>query len=107
MKIPPGSSVHSVKRTKLLNSWSKIRPVPWKRSLSYTLTGVATYNFMDRGDAIVSMVFFLTIIPRVRVGYEFSIIISYLTSASRIIVSSKTPTKYREFFPVLFVNTTE
>ena len=28
---------------------------------------------------------------------ELAIIISYLTSASRIIVSLKTPTKYREF----------
>ena len=63
---------------------------------------------MDHGgDAIVSMVFSLTIIPRVRVGYELAIIISYPTSASRIIVLSKTPTKYREFFPALFVNSTD
>ena len=32
-----------------------------------------------------------------------AIIISYPTSASGIIVLSKTPTKYREFFPTLFV----
>ena len=63
---------------------------------------------MDHGgDAIVSMVFSLTIIPRVRVGYELAIIISYPTSASRIIVLSKTPTKYLEFFPALFVNSTD
>ena len=59
------------------------------------------------GDAIVSMVFSLTIIPRVRVGYELAIIISYPTSASGIIVLTKTPTKYREFFPALFVNSTD
>ena len=59
---------------------------------------------MDHGgDAIVSMVFSLTIIPRVRVGYELAIIISYPTRASGIIVLSKTPTKYREFFLALFV----
>ena len=33
-------------------------------------------------------------------------IISYPTSASGIIVLLKTPTKYREFFPALFVKTT-
>ena len=62
----------------------------------------------------------LTIIPRVRVGYdcgglanearsaEMAIIISYPTKATRIIVLSKTPTKrYREFFPTLFVKTTD
>ena len=50
---------------------------------------------------------YLTIIPRVRVGYELVIIISYPTSASGIIVLLKTPTKYREFFPTLFVKTTD
>ena len=63
---------------------------------------------MDHGgEAIVSMVFSLTIIPRLRVGYELAIIISYPTSASGIIVLTKTPTKYREFFPALFVNSTD
>ena len=33
--------------------------------------------------------------------------ISYPTSTSRIIVLLKTPTKYREFFPTLFVKTTD
>ena len=42
-----------------------------------------------------------------RVGYELAIIISYPTSASGIIVLLKTPTKYREFFPTLFVKTTD
>ena len=37
---------------------------------------------------------------------ELSIIISYPTSASRVIVSLKTPTKYREFVFTLFVTTT-
>ena len=37
---------------------------------------------------------------------ELAIIISYPTSASGIIVSLKTPTKYREFFPTLFVKAT-
>ena len=42
-----------------------------------------------------------------RVGYELAIIISYPTSASGIIVLLKTPTKYREFFPTLFVKATD
>ena len=59
---------------------------------------------------------YLTIIPRVRVGYEMegsqrgaklAIIISYPTSASGINVLLKTPTKWREFFPTLFVKTTD
>ena len=50
----------------------------------------------------------LTIIPRVRFGWaKLVIIISYPTSASGIIVLLKTPTKYREFFPTLFVKTTD
>ena len=46
-------------------------------------------------------------IPRVHVGYELAIIISYPTSACGIIVLFKTPTKYREFFPTFFVKTTD
>ena len=42
-----------------------------------------------------------------RVGYELAKIISYPTSASEIIVLLKTPTKYRKFFPTLFVKTTD
>ena len=38
---------------------------------------------------------------------ELVIIISYPTSVSGIIVFSKTHTKYREFFPTLFVKTTD
>ena len=38
---------------------------------------------------------------------ELVIIISHPTSASGIIVLLITPTKYREFFPVLFVKTTD
>ena len=42
-------------------------------------------------------------IPRVRVGYEIAMIISYPTSASGIyFVLLKTPTKYQEVFPTLF-----
>ena len=37
---------------------------------------------------------------------ELAIIISYPTSASRVIVSLKTPTKYREFVFTLFVRKT-
>ena len=43
------------------------------------------------------------IIPRVRGGYNHLI---YPTSASGTNVLLKTPTKYREFFPALFVKTT-
>ena len=42
-----------------------------------------------------------------RVDYELTKIISYPTSASGIIVLLKTPTKYREFFPTLYVKTTD
>ena len=52
-------------------------------------------------------ILYLTIIPRVCVGHELATIISYQTSASGIIVSLKTPTKYREFFHTLFVKTTD
>ena len=38
---------------------------------------------------------------------EFAIIISYPTSASGVIVLLKTATKYREFFPTLFLKTTD
>ena len=38
---------------------------------------------------------------------SLAIIISYPTSASGIIVLLKTPTKYREFFPNLFVKPTD
>ena len=38
---------------------------------------------------------------------ELAIVISYPTSASGIIVLLKTLTKYREFFPTLFVKTTD
>ena len=44
--------------------------------------------------------FYLSIIPRVHVGYELAIITSYPTSASGIIVLLKTVTKYREFFSI-------
>ena len=57
-------------------------------------------------NTVGNLIEYLTIIPRVRVGYELAIIISYPTSASGIIVLLKTPTKYREFFPTLFVKTT-
>ena len=50
---------------------------------------------------------YLTITPRARVGYELAIIISYSTSLSGLIVLLKTPTKYREVFPTLFVKTTD
>ena len=49
-------------------------------------------------------VIYLTIIQRVR--NELAIIISYPTSARGIIVLLKTPTKYREFFSILFVTKT-
>ena len=41
------------------------------------------------------------------VGYELAIIISYPTSASGIMLLLKTPTKYREFLPTLFVKTSD
>ena len=38
---------------------------------------------------------------------ELAIITSYPTRTSRIIFLLKTPTKYRQFFPTLFVKTTD
>ena len=38
---------------------------------------------------------------------ELAIIISYPTRTSGIIVLLKTPTKYQEFFPTLFVKATD
>ena len=38
---------------------------------------------------------------------ESAIIISYPTSATGMIVLLKTPTTYQEFFPTLFVKTTD
>ena len=38
---------------------------------------------------------------------DLALIISYPTSTGGIIVSLKTPRKDREFFPTLFVNTTD
>ena len=42
-----------------------------------------------------------------RVGYALAVIISFPTSAGGIIVLLKTPTKYRKFFPTLFLKTTD
>ena len=61
---------------------------------------------------------YLTVIPRVRVGYEMvggnsarsaelAVIISYPTSVTGIIVLLKTPTKYLEFSPTFFVKITD
>ena len=41
------------------------------------------------------------------VSAELAIVISYPTSVSGIIVLLKTPTKYGEFFPTLFVKTAD
>ena len=38
---------------------------------------------------------------------SLAIIISYPTSSSGIIVLLKTPTKYRDYFPTLFVKTSD
>ena len=38
---------------------------------------------------------------------QLAIVISYSTSASKIIVLLETPTKYREFFPTLIVKATD
>ena len=53
----------------------------------------------------VTVLTYLTITPRVRVGHEM--VISNLISASAIIVLLKTPTKYREFVPNVIVKTTD
>ena len=42
-----------------------------------------------------------------RVGYALAVIILFPTSAGGIIVLLKTPTKYRKFFPTLFLKTTD
>ena len=50
---------------------------------------------------------YLTVIPRVGVGYDLAISISYPTSASGINVFLKALTKYWEFFTTLFVKSTD
>ena len=59
----------------------------------------------DRRLAESTHYLYLIIIQQVRVGYELAIIMSYPTSATGIIVLLKTPTKYREILPNLFVKT--
>ena len=67
---------------------------PKKISL-WPTPGGTSYNGLDNRQ--------LTIIPRVRVGYEM---IDSQLGASGIIVVLKAPTKYREFFTT-FVKTTD
>ena len=69
---------------------------------------IFAYNLFNINGVPYGFVSFtVIIIPRVRVGYELAIIISYPTSASVIIVLLKKPTKYLEFLPTLFVKTTD
>ena len=42
-----------------------------------------------------------------RVGYALAVIISFPASAGGIVVLLKTPTKYRKFFPTLFLKTAD
>ena len=62
---------------------------PKKISL-WPIQGGTSYNSLDNRQ--------LTIIPRVRVGYEM---VDSRRGASGIIVVLKAPTKYREFFRLL------
>ena len=71
------------------------------------LKSVVFTNKVGKNSRYFVGVFNKTIIPLVPVGYELAIIISYPTSVSGIIVLLKMPTKYREFFPTLFVKTTD
>ena len=52
-------------------------------------------------------VFNKTVILLTLVGYEMIIANSYPMPTRGIIVLLKTPSKYREFFPTLFVKTTD
>ena len=70
-----------------------------KRVGSRTVSIHERWKAITKGIVTYPPLEYLTVIPRVRVRYELAIIISYSTSASRIIVLLKTPTKYREFFP--------
>ena len=88
-------------------------PIPLMSSFAPGVRGpLGTSRGLNWENKNTSEKVYLTIIPRVRVGYEMvraslAIIISYRTIASGIIVLLKTPTKYREFFPTLFVKTTD
>ena len=62
----------------------------------------ASFFFAYDFEAPATDAGYLTIIPRVRFGYEMV----EPTSPSGIVVSLKTTTKYREFFPTLFVKAT-
>ena len=80
-------------------------PIPLMSSFAPGVRGpLGTSRGLNWENKNTSEKVYLTIIPRVRVGYEMvgaslAIIISYRTIASGIIVLLKTPTKYREFFP--------
>ena len=62
---------------------------------------------MKRKKKLYQMIINNIIIPRVPIGYELAIIISYPTSVGGIIVLLKMPTKYQEFFLRLLVKTTD
>ena len=67
-------------------------------------------SFMDKTVHVILFIYackYLKFFPRVCVGHELAIIISYPTSASGIFVLLKTATKYREFSSTLFVKTTD
>ena len=87
--------------------WPKlgVHPWLWLRLLSSPVCSVVFF-WVWSCRTFTHLKKLLTIIPRVHVGYESAIIISRPTIASGIIVLLKTPTKYREFFPTLFVRTT-
>ena len=72
----------------------------------FTLDPDLPFNSSLQQNRSTCLILYLTIIPRVRVGYEM-VVISYPTSTSGIIVLLKTPTKYRELFPTLFVKTSD
>ena len=59
--------------------------------------------FFDSYDSVILN----NSIPRVRVGYELAIIMSYPISASEIIVLLETPKKYGELVLSLIVKTTD
>ena len=81
--------------------------VYWSRRIETHVRTGPIFSHLDTTLGQWHICIFLIIFPRVRVGYELPIIISYPISAKGIIVLLKTPTKYRKFFLTLFVKTTD
>jgi len=88
---------HQIKHLEVRQKYSAARRI------FNSLLGVSSVSSGDETQCLMLDIS----LPRVSVGYELAIIMSYPASASGIIVLLQTPSKYRELFPTLFVKTTD